>query len=160
MLEQMTSLPILFYLELYNLRYMYMIMHKSVIPPVQGRNLALMQHTVQSSTHGPWRANQAVDGKIDSPNSQTSQEDTCTHTAMYDGPGSWTLGFSVPVSVTRFLLYNRRYLGVPGTGKYFTNQDFYSKYNNTFLTCDTNLNTCILFHLAEWRQLHKNTANL
>ena len=93
--------------------------------------MALKQHAEQSSTHGYWSANQAVDGKIDTFDSQTPQEDTCTHTAMYVGPGTWTLGFPVPVRVTRFLLYNRRN---SMARKYFTNRDFHSKYNNTFLT--------------------------
>ncbi|KAK3766780.1 hypothetical protein RRG08_057589 [Elysia crispata] len=71
-----------------------------------GRNLALKQHTNQSSTFEPWHSSHAVDGKLDIPDHISSQAATCTRTKEGD-TGWWGLTFSQPVDVYMFRIYNR-----------------------------------------------------
>ncbi|KAK3801327.1 hypothetical protein RRG08_049093, partial [Elysia crispata] len=72
-----------------------------------GRNVALKQKTTQSSTYNSWNSSNAVDGKLDIPDNETSQAATCTHTEM-DYHASWRLTFSQSVDIFMFHIYNRR----------------------------------------------------
>ncbi|KAH9490869.1 hypothetical protein Btru_033713 [Bulinus truncatus] len=68
-----------------------------------GRNVALRQTAVQTSTFLTSEASLAVDGNSNSSFSQG----TCTHTDITDTNPSWTLTLDSVKSVQRFVLYNR-----------------------------------------------------
>ncbi|CAL1534186.1 unnamed protein product [Lymnaea stagnalis] len=73
-----------------------------------GRNVALKQNTVQSSTYtleGIERAlaSNAVDGNT----SSVFENNTCTHTDTVDSSPKWTVTFSQSHAINRIVLYNR-----------------------------------------------------
>ncbi|KAH9487598.1 hypothetical protein Btru_073012 [Bulinus truncatus] len=70
---------------------------------INGRNVALRQTSVQTSTQSPSESSLAVDGNSNSSFSQG----TCTQTDITDTNPSWTLTLDSVKSVHRFVLYNR-----------------------------------------------------
>ncbi|GFS02949.1 fucolectin-related molecule [Elysia marginata] len=75
-----------------------------------GRNVALKQSAKQSSKYFPpdvlnaFHAENAVDGRFYTPD---TLKFTCTHTVPNPGDNWWTLTFSQPMNVTRFIINNR-----------------------------------------------------
>ncbi|CAL1547297.1 unnamed protein product, partial [Lymnaea stagnalis] len=73
-----------------------------------GRNVALKQNAVQSSTFtcddlGGFLASNAVDGNTNG----SVASHSCTNTDTRDPSPSWTVTFGHPQLVNRFVLYNR-----------------------------------------------------
>uniref|UniRef100_A0A0B7B5B8 Fucolectin tachylectin-4 pentraxin-1 domain-containing protein n=1 Tax=Arion vulgaris TaxID=1028688 RepID=A0A0B7B5B8_9EUPU len=68
-----------------------------------GRDVALRQNTTQSSTYATYGSDKAVDGNTDP---QFSITNTCTATNLETNP-SWSVRFSIPEAVNRYVLYNR-----------------------------------------------------
>ncbi|GFO17533.1 multiple epidermal growth factor-like domains protein 6 [Plakobranchus ocellatus] len=77
-----------------------------------GRNVALKQSSLQSSTYNKggitWSASNAVDGYPGIPDDITSLISTCSHTIPDNNPVWWNLTFSDPVKIAKISIYNRR----------------------------------------------------
>ncbi|KAK3742964.1 hypothetical protein RRG08_005397, partial [Elysia crispata] len=73
-----------------------------------GRNMALKQETMQSTTFELWNSSHAVDGKLDIKDNKSSQLAMCTQTKKNSGIGWWRLTFSKPVNVSMFRICNIR----------------------------------------------------
>ncbi|GFS14732.1 multiple epidermal growth factor-like domains 10 [Elysia marginata] len=79
---------------------------------IRRRNVALKQKAHQSSRYKPrgfsqaFQAGNAVDGGTFAVSKEVFRS-TCTHTDPNEDLGWWTVEFSPPVDITRFILYNR-----------------------------------------------------
>ncbi|GFO10790.1 fucolectin-related protein [Plakobranchus ocellatus] len=74
-----------------------------------GRNVALGQSTLQSSTYDNWHSRNVVDGNPGVPDSRAFEfEETCSHTVPNSPDGWWTVMLSKAAIVFRIVIYNRR----------------------------------------------------
>lgn len=78
----------------------------SIISCMTGRNVALKQSARQSSTHTVSGVRAYADKAVDGDTNSKYYDNSCTHTEL-NKAGNWTVIFSAPVNINRYILYNR-----------------------------------------------------
>ncbi|KAH9490847.1 hypothetical protein Btru_033546 [Bulinus truncatus] len=75
-----------------------------------GRNVALKQPTVQTSTYTDSSTDKKISQSMNAVDGNTNQNfysNSCTHTAAGDSSPTWTVEFNETLMINKFVLYNR-----------------------------------------------------
>ncbi|KAH9490848.1 hypothetical protein Btru_033547 [Bulinus truncatus] len=72
-----------------------------------GRNVALKQPTVQTSTYTDTEKSKSMNA-VDGNTSGNFDDKSCTHTAAGDTSPTWTVEFNETLMINKFVLYNRK----------------------------------------------------